>query len=181
MLDLTSILTLFVIFRRFRVGTSSRMTRDIKTWFYIVRAGAIAAALMLALLSFFVIGIFFFRAGIRRLHEKLGRIPPRVSANHGCTSSTRSRRARAHAPSSGFARVLLCTAANLALPDVAVLAGDAAAHHPLPFDSSFFVTGVTTIGLAIPTPGGIGGFHKACQLVLTSSIASTSIRPWPWR
>ena len=42
-----------------------------------------------------------------------------------------------------------------------------AVHHPLPFDSSFFVTGVTTVGLAIPTPGGIGGFHKACQLVLT--------------
>jgi uncharacterized membrane protein YbhN (UPF0104 family) len=30
------------------------------------------------------------------------------------------------------------------------------------------VTGVTTVGLAIPTPGGIGGFHKACQLVLTN-------------
>jgi len=42
-----------------------------------------------------------------------------------------------------------------------------ALHHPLPFDSSFFVTGVTTVGLAIPTPGGVGGFHKACQLVLT--------------
>ena len=44
-------------------------------------------------------------------------------------------------------------------------------HHPLPFDSAFFVTGVTTIGLAIPTPGGIGGFHKACQLVLTRFYA----------
>jgi uncharacterized membrane protein YbhN (UPF0104 family) len=41
-----------------------------------------------------------------------------------------------------------------------------ALHHPLPFDASFFVTGVTTVGLAIPTPGGVGGFHKACQLVL---------------
>ena len=40
-------------------------------------------------------------------------------------------------------------------------------HHPLPFDASFFVGGVTTIGLAIPTPGGVGGFHKACQIVLT--------------
>jgi len=42
-----------------------------------------------------------------------------------------------------------------------------AMHRPLPFDSSFFVGGVTTLGLAIPTPGGIGGFHKACQIVLT--------------
>jgi uncharacterized membrane protein YbhN (UPF0104 family) len=42
-----------------------------------------------------------------------------------------------------------------------------ALHRPLPFDAAFFVTGVTTVGLAIPTPGGVGGFHKACQLVLT--------------
>ena len=27
------------------------------------------------------------------------------------------------------------------------------------------------LGLAIPTPGGIGGFHKACQLVLTRFYA----------
>ena len=43
-----------------------------------------------------------------------------------------------------------------------------ALHHPLPWDSSIFVTGITTVGLAIPTPGGVGGFHKACQLVLTN-------------
>lgn len=43
-----------------------------------------------------------------------------------------------------------------------------ALHHPLPWDASIFVTGITTVGLAIPTPGGVGGFHKACQLVLTN-------------
>jgi uncharacterized membrane protein YbhN (UPF0104 family) len=42
-----------------------------------------------------------------------------------------------------------------------------ALHRSLPFDSSIFVTGITTVGMAIPTPGGVGGFHKACQLVLT--------------
>jgi uncharacterized membrane protein YbhN (UPF0104 family) len=41
------------------------------------------------------------------------------------------------------------------------------AHH-LPFDSSFFISGVTTLGLAVPTPGGVGGFHKVCQLILTT-------------
>jgi uncharacterized membrane protein YbhN (UPF0104 family) len=53
------------------------------------------------------------------------------------------------------------------VPDVAVLLRDDGRTEPLPYDASFFVTGVTTVGLAIPTPGGIGGFHKACQLVLT--------------
>jgi uncharacterized membrane protein YbhN (UPF0104 family) len=42
-----------------------------------------------------------------------------------------------------------------------------ALHHPLPWDSALFVTGITTVGIAIPTPGGVGGFHKATQLVLT--------------
>ncbi len=43
-----------------------------------------------------------------------------------------------------------------------------ASHRPLPFDSSFLLTGATTIGIAIPTPGGVGGFHKVCQYVLTT-------------
>ena len=41
-------------------------------------------------------------------------------------------------------------------------------RHPLPFDASFFISGLTTLGMIIPTPGGVGGFHKACQLVLTT-------------
>ena len=41
-----------------------------------------------------------------------------------------------------------------------------ATHHPLPFPVSFFLTGITIIGLMIPTPGGVGGFHKACQIAL---------------
>jgi uncharacterized membrane protein YbhN (UPF0104 family) len=46
-----------------------------------------------------------------------------------------------------------------------------ALNRPLPYDASIFVTGVATIGLAIPTPGGVGGFHKATQMVLTRFYA----------
>src|SRR6185503_13671127 len=70
---------------------------------------------------------------------------------------------------SALVKVLLCTAGVWAALTSQFWFATKAAHHPLPFDSSFFVTGVTTVGLAIPTPGGIGGFHKACQLVLTRS------------
>jgi uncharacterized membrane protein YbhN (UPF0104 family) len=66
-----------------------------------------------------------------------------------------------------FLKVILCTAGIWACLTSQFWFATMAVHHPLPFDSSFFVTGVTTVGLAIPTPGGIGGFHKACQLVLT--------------
>ncbi len=38
----------------------------------------------------------------------------------------------------------------------------------LPLRVSFFVVTLAVIGLAIPTPGGVGGFHKATQIGLTT-------------
>jgi glycosyltransferase 2 family protein len=37
----------------------------------------------------------------------------------------------------------------------------------LPFSATFVVLLVTLVGMAIPTPGAVGGFHKACQIALT--------------
>jgi len=37
----------------------------------------------------------------------------------------------------------------------------------LPPAASILIVVVTLIGLAIPTPGGVGGFHKLCQVALT--------------
>ena len=167
MLDLASILTLFVIFA-FRRWNEFSHDRDIAAWFYIVRAGAVAAALILTAMTFFVIGLFFFRAGIRRMHERLGRILPlrfREPWMHFFDSFTDALELTRH--HAAFARVLLCTVGTWMCLNAQFWLATRAVRRPLPFDSSFFVTGVTTIGLAIPTPGGIGGFHKACQLVLT--------------
>src|SRR5215213_3496685 len=59
-LDLTSILVLFVYFS---VRRWNEFSHDAGTarWFYIVRAGAIASAAILIVLWFFIIGLFFFR------------------------------------------------------------------------------------------------------------------------
>jgi uncharacterized membrane protein YbhN (UPF0104 family) len=62
------------------------------------------------------------------------------------------------------AGVWLCLTAQYWLVFVAM-------HRPLPYDATFFICGVTTIGVAIPTPGGVGGFHKLCQWALTSFYA----------
>jgi glycosyltransferase 2 family protein len=165
--DLTSILGLFVFFAVLRWNEFSH-DPQIATWFYIVRIGAIASIVILIVLWFFIFGLYFFRGFIRRMHSGLGRFLParfRDSWMHFFdtfaegTEITKHRRA--------FATVILCTAGVWAALTSQFWFAAKAAHHPLPFDSSFFVTGVTTVGLAIPTPGGIGGFHKACQLVLT--------------
>jgi uncharacterized protein (TIRG00374 family) len=38
----------------------------------------------------------------------------------------------------------------------------------LPLRASYLLVTMTVIGLAIPTPGGVGGFHKAAQVGLTA-------------
>jgi uncharacterized membrane protein YbhN (UPF0104 family) len=39
----------------------------------------------------------------------------------------------------------------------------------LPFHSAFLMLGFLTVGVAVPTPGMVGGFHYAYQLALTQA------------
>lgn len=166
-LDLTAILLLFVYFS-FRRWNEFAHDSSIAAWFYIIRVGAIASVVILAALSFLIIGLLFFRGSIRRFHEALGRIMPlrfRDSWMH--FFDTFSETVSIAKNRSVLARVVLYTAGIWACLTSQFMFATLAVHTLLPIDSSFFVTGVTTVGLAIPTPGGIGGFHKACQMVLT--------------
>jgi uncharacterized protein (TIRG00374 family) len=166
-LDLTSILGLFIFFA-FRRWNEFSHDAAIARWFYIVRAGAVVSAVLLAALALLIVGLIFFRGKVRRLHETLGRVLPqrfRGSWMHFFDSFTETLKITQNG--AVFLKVILCTAGIWGCLTSQFWFATMAVHHPLPFDSSFFVTGVTTVGLAIPTPGGIGGFHKACQLVLT--------------
>lgn len=161
--DLYVILLLFVLF-------SLRRWNDFSgnEWFFIVKAGAIASGVLLGALTIFTAGLFLFPGVIRRWHEFLGRLVPkrfRESWMHFFDRfmSTLEIAKHGHA----LAIVLVCTAGIWFCLTTQFLFTVLALHHPLPWDSSIFVTGITTVGLAIPTPGGVGGFHKAAQLVLT--------------
>ena len=61
--DLYSILLLFIVFaiRRWNDFAENK-------WFFIVKAGAIASAVLLIALTTFIAGLYFFRGGIRRAH-----------------------------------------------------------------------------------------------------------------
>lgn len=166
-LDLSSILILFVWFALLRWNEFSH-DPAVAAWFYIVRAGAIASLVILALLAFLVTGLLFFRPSIRALHDRLGKILPqrfRSSWMHFFDTFGETIDLARH--KTVLVKVLLCTAGVWACLTAQFWFATIALERPLPYDASFFVTGVTTVGLAIPTPGGIGGFHKACQLVLT--------------
>jgi glycosyltransferase 2 family protein len=170
-LDLTSILTMFVVFAALRWDEFSH-DPGTAAWFYIVRAGAITSAVILIVLWSFIIGLRISPGTIRRLHETLGRLLPqriRPSWMHFFDTFTETLRISKYP--SALATVLFCTLLTWTCLTAQFWFATMAVHQPLPYDASFFVTGVTTVGLAIPTPGGIGGFHKACQLVLTRFYA----------
>ncbi|HYC91119.1 MAG TPA: lysylphosphatidylglycerol synthase transmembrane domain-containing protein [Thermoanaerobaculia bacterium] len=170
-LDLTSILTMFVFFAALRWNEFSHDPAT-AAWFYIVRAGAIASAVILTVLWSFLIGLRFSRDTIRRLHEALGRLlPKRIRPSWMHFFDTFAETLRISKYPGALAKVLFCTVLTWTCLTAQFWFATKAVHQPLPYDSSFFVTGVTTVGLAIPTPGGIGGFHKACQLVLTRFYA----------
>lgn len=166
-LDLTSILLMFVTFAALRWNEFSH-DADIARWFYIVRAGAIASAVILLVLWTFIIGLRFFHETCRRAFSAVGRILPKRLHNAWLhVFDTFSETLRMTHNRSAVVKVLFCTVGTWACLTSQFWLASLAVHRPLPYDTSFFVTGVTTVGLAIPTPGGIGGFHKACQLVLT--------------
>lgn len=166
-LDLTSILLMFVTFAALRWNQFSH-DPDIAAWFYIVRAGAIASAVILTVLWTFLIGLRVSRERVRRAHEWLGRfLPRRIRGSWMHFFDTFAETLSITRHPRALATVILCTIGTWACLTSQFWFATLALHHPLPYDTSFFVTGVTTVGLAIPTPGGIGGFHKACQLVLT--------------
>ncbi|HXG58500.1 MAG TPA: lysylphosphatidylglycerol synthase transmembrane domain-containing protein [Thermoanaerobaculia bacterium] len=167
-LDLYSLLLLFIYFTIAHWDAFSLDPRTARS-FFIIKSGAVAAAVILAVLSVFIAGLFFFRGGVRRAHEFLGRILPRRfrgSWMHFFDAFTETLRLARQPRALGL--VMGCTAGIWFCLTSQFWFVTLALHRPLPFDSSFFVTGVTTVGLAIPTPGGIGGFHKACQIVLTT-------------
>ncbi len=163
-LDLFSILSLFVYFavRHWNDFSDNR-------GFFIVKVGAIVSGALLVILVAFVAGLYVSSGLIRRAHEGLGRLIPkrfRESWMHFFDSFVETLELAKHR--TALLKVLVFTTGIWLCLTAQFYFSVLALGRPLPFDSSFLVTGVTTIGLAIPTPGGVGGFHKACQLVLTT-------------
>lgn len=159
-LDLVSILVLLLFFcvRRWREFDDA-----------VVHGSALFASLILLALAALMIIVYFFRVGMRNFNARITMLLPR----------------RFREPAMRFLESFSKTLELVETPaaSVAVLASTAAiwicliaqyscalfaSHRRLPIDASFFLNAATTVGVAIPTPGGVGGFHKICQWVLTS-------------
>jgi len=161
-LDLIAILVIFVYFCIVHWNNFPQARA-------VIRGGALGAGALLIGVLVFLVGLYFFRGGVRRLHEWLGRILPRRFRDAWmrffdafAQSLTITERPRDFfIVTSCTAAVWFCLTAQLWL----VLIGLA---RRLPYDSTFLINAVATVGIAIPTPGGVGGFHKLCQWLLTT-------------
>jgi hypothetical protein len=158
--DLIAILTLFVWF-------CMRHWDDFPQARAVIRGGALGAGSILVALFLFLIGLYFFRDSVRRAHSWLGRIVPkrfrdawmRFFDAFAQTLTITERPRDFFAVVGCTAAIWTCLTAQLWLVFVALGRG-------IPYDSTFLINAVATVGLAIPTPGGVGGFHKVCQWLL---------------
>lgn len=139
----------------------------------LLRTVGIVSGSILAAMLFFVVGILVATASIRRLHVRLGDFLPhrfRDPWMHFFDTFTSSFRIAAEHPAA-FVKVIALTIVTWACLASQFWFTARAMAHDLPFLSSFLMTGVTIVGLMIPTPGGVGGFHKACQVALMQFYA----------
>lgn len=159
-LDLVSILALLLFFCVLRWNEFNDA---------VVHGSAWGSAMILVGVIGATIGIYFFRAPFRRFHVRIGNILPirfREPWMRFFDAFTRSLElvespAASLAVVGATAGVWLCLIAQYWCVFFAM-------HRAVPLDASLFINATGTVGVAIPTPGGVGGFHKVVQWVLTS-------------
>jgi hypothetical protein len=133
----------------------------------VIRGGAMGAGTLLAALFIFLVGLYLFRNSVRRAHAWVGRIVPRRFRDawmrffdaFAQTLTITERPRDFFIVAGSTAAIWACLTAQLWVVFVAL-------GRDMPYDSTFLINAVATVGLAIPTPGGIGGFHKVCQWLL---------------
>jgi len=154
-LDLVSILSFFLFFCIYHLNHFG--------------AAAYTTGTVLVVFVALIVAFRFFQESVRRLHIWLGRwLPQRFHDPWMRFFDAFAATLRITERPVDFAGVLIATVCIWACLTSQFWFVLIAAHRPLPFDSSFLLNAATTLGIAIPTPGGIGGFHKICQYVLTT-------------
>ena len=167
-LDLSSVLLLFLYFAVRRGGEMTRDPRTAQLFRYLVQPAAIVAGATVTGLVILVASILLFGPRARKIFEGIGRILParfRGSWMHFFDVFAATLAITKHGPT--LRRVLLATAGVWFCLSTQVYLSAVALRVPVPFDATFFITGASTAGMAVPTPGGVGGMHKVCQFVLT--------------
>ena len=168
LLDTTSVLVLFIGF----VMTVGRHFFDdprIGSKAGIVMTLGVGAGVLLGVMVTIVVALLVLRERARDLIERLtGRFSVRLQSGAISFYESFLRAFRLARDRKAFVRVLLLTASVWLCLTGQFYFVSLAMGRPLPYSASFLVTGFSILGMMIPTPGGVGGFHKACQIALTT-------------
>jgi len=130
-------------------------------------AGLAALALLAVLLAFHAHA----EVALARIERLLGWLPERLARSlAGALRSFGGGLAVLRAPLSH----LIAIAGQSLLVWLSIAAGIYANNRAfgidLPFHSAFLIIGFLTVGVAVPTPGMVGGFHEAYRLALTQAF-----------
>jgi uncharacterized protein (TIRG00374 family) len=141
-----------------------------------LRAGGVLAGLVaLAVLGLLLALHLRAEATLAVLDRALDRLPSRVAApvSHAVRSFTAGLAVLQAPP-----RHLLAIAGQSLLVWLSIALGlfwnNLAFGLRLPFHATFLLLGFLTVGVAVPTPGMVGGFHEAYLLALTQAFGASS-------
>ncbi|MFN2442553.1 MAG: lysylphosphatidylglycerol synthase transmembrane domain-containing protein [Thermoanaerobaculia bacterium] len=168
LIDLTSNLTLFIIFAMTGGRALSANPATAKRALVIHSAASIAAIALVTLLTIAVL-LYFFRERARLVQLRVSTwLPKRF--RHGWVNFFDALAAalRILGRPRIFVRVFLLTVGIWTCLTAQYILVLHAMNRPLPYVASFLIATMAIVGLAIPTPGGVGGFHKAAQIALTT-------------
>jgi glycosyltransferase 2 family protein len=168
LIDLTSNLVLFITFAMTGGRALSADPATAKKALVIHSAASIAAIALVAMLTLAVL-LYFFRERARLVQLRVSTwLPKRF--RHGWVSFFDALTAALEILGRPriFVRVFLLTAGIWTCLTAQYVLVLRAMDRPLPYVASFLIATMAIVGLSIPTPGGVGGFHKAAQLALTT-------------
>jgi uncharacterized protein (TIRG00374 family) len=135
----------------------------------VVHGSAVGALAILLAIIALTIGVYFFRGPFRALHVRIGNVLPkrfrepwmRIFDAFAKTLELAEAPAAALIVTASTVGVWFCLIAQYWCVFFAM-------RRAVPLDASLFINATGTVGVAIPTPGGVGGFHKVVQWVLTT-------------
>jgi uncharacterized protein (TIRG00374 family) len=160
LLDMVSILSLLLFFCVLRWNELDDA---------VIHGTAVGAVTIVAAVIVFTLGAYFFRHAFRAVHVRIGNLLParlrepwmRIFDAFARTLELAETPAAAIAVVASTAAIWFCLTAQYWCVFFAM-------RRAVPLDASLFINAAGTVGVAIPTPGGVGGFHKIVQWVLTS-------------
>jgi len=168
--DLITVLTLFFVYLYVLPLPAQQRPEPLP----LLKAAGMGAA-GLAGTALVVLAAFHFQAerALRLIDRVLGWLPARIGAALGQMARSFSHGLLVlQAP---LSRWLLIGAQSMLLW-LAIALGIHCASHAfglaLPFRATFLILGFLTVGVSIPTPGMVGGFHEAYLIALTAGFGA---------